>query len=430
MIYLKNQGVSENVISALLPAGPPSTPAPAGSAAPVPPPPPSATASGTPSAPTLAPTGSQEPPEPAGGTTTTAAPPATPAEPVVNADYVQEQLSPYGRWVDVPGYDRQCWQPSELPDGWRPYYDSGHWVYTDAGLYWQSDYPWGAIPFHYGRWAYVGGYGWIWAPGYEYAPAWVYWRHCDGYLGWAPLPYGAAWVSGVWWYHGVRVVDCDFGFGPRYFVFVDQRHFWEHDYHPFVVRGVERDRIYRISVINRVRVDERGRFVHEGLEREHLERLTGRRVEEVRHEELRNREHEALRVDHQRVMEHGGHASAVPKGEQHVQPERNAKSDEQHGKPEQHAQPEQRGQPEQHAQPQQQRQAQQQGRPEEHAQPQPQGQGQQQGPSQQQARPEQHGKPEDKGKPEEKGKDDQKNQNQSKGNTNQHFAQLKGSAGS
>ena len=30
----------------------------------------------------------------------------------------------------------------------------------------------------------------------EYAPAWVYWRHCDGYLGWAPLPYGAVWVAG------------------------------------------------------------------------------------------------------------------------------------------------------------------------------------------------------------------------------------------
>jgi hypothetical protein len=221
---------------------------------------------------------------------------ATSAEPVVNADYVQEQLTPYGTWVDVPGYGR-CWQPSELPDGWRPYYDSGHWVYTDAGLYWQSDYPWGAIPFHYGRWAYVGGYGWIWAPGYEYAPAWVFWRHCDGYLGWAPLPYGAVWVAGGWWeYRGVRVAaDYDFGFGPRFFVFVDHRHFWEHDYHPFVLRGEERDHIYRISVINRVRVDGHGRFVHEGLERDRLERFTGRKVEERSIGEVRERDHEVMR---------------------------------------------------------------------------------------------------------------------------------------
>jgi hypothetical protein len=306
-IYLKNQGVSENVISALQQAGPPSTLTPAISAAPVTPPPPPATTSGPPSAPAPAPTGSAGPPEPTGGPTTTAATPSTPAEPVLNANYVQEQLTPYGTWVDVPGYGR-CWQPSELPDGWRPYYDSGHWVYTDAGLYWQSDYPWGAIPFHYGRWAWAGDdYRWIWIPGYEYAPAWVFWRHADadGYLGWAPLPYGAVWVVGGWWeYRGVRVAaDYDFGFGPRFFVFVDHRHFWEHDYHPFVLRGGERDRIYRISVINRVRVDEHGRFVHEGLDREHLERFTGRKVDVVRHAELRNQEHEKLRVDRERVVE-------------------------------------------------------------------------------------------------------------------------------
>jgi hypothetical protein len=380
MIYLKNQGVSENVISALLQAGPASTPAPAVSALPVTPPPPAAT-SGASSAPAPASAGSEGPPEPTGGPTTTVASPATPAEPAVNADYVQEQLTPYGTWVDVPGYGR-CWQPSELPDGWRPYYDSGHWVYTDAGLYWQSDYPWGAIPFHYGRWAWAGDdYHWVWVPGYEYAPAWVFWRHCDGYLGWAPLPYGAVFVGGGWTYGGRRFgVDYDFGFGPRFFVFVDHQHFWEHDYHPFVLRGGERDRIYRISVINRVRLDEHGRFGHEGLDREHLERFTGRKVDVVRHEEVRNHEREALRNDHDRVMRNGG------------RPEVHGRPQEQRARPE-----EQRARPEeQHAKPQEQR-----------------------------AKPE-----EQRAKPEEKGKGDQKNQNQSKGNTNQHFAQLKDSAGS
>jgi hypothetical protein len=30
-------------------------------------------------------------------------------------------------------------------------------------------------------------YGWMWVPGYEWAPAWVSWRRNDDYYGWAPL---------------------------------------------------------------------------------------------------------------------------------------------------------------------------------------------------------------------------------------------------
>jgi len=307
MIYLKNQGVSENVISALLQAGPASTPPPPVNTPSVTPPPtPPAVTSGPPSTPAPARAGSEGPPEVGreGTSTATTAPP--PGEPVVNADYVQEQLSPYGFWVDVPGYG-QCWQPSELPNGWRPYYDGGHWVYTDAGLYWQSDYPWGAVAFHYGRWTWAGGYGWIWVPGYEYAPAWVFWRHADGYLGWAPLPYGAVFVDGGWMFRGRRfAVDYGFGFGASFFVFVGYDHLWERDYHRFILRGDEFHRIYGRSEISRLRRDEHGRFVHEGLDRAHLERLTGRKVDVVRHEEVRNREREALRVDRERVVaQHG-----------------------------------------------------------------------------------------------------------------------------
>jgi hypothetical protein len=223
----------------------------------------------------------------------------------VDADYVQQQLSPYGAWVVVPGYG-QCWQPAGLPPGWRPYYDSGHWVYTDAGLYWQSDYPWGAIPFHYGRWAYVGGYGWMWAPAYEYAPAWVFWRHADadGYVGWAPLPYGAVFVDGGWMFGGRRfAVDYDFGFGASFFVFVGYNHLWEPDYHRFALRGDDLHRVFRVSAINRIRRDERGRFAYEGLDRDHLEHLTGRKVDVVRHEDLQSRERAALQNDRAKVVE-------------------------------------------------------------------------------------------------------------------------------
>ena len=175
-----------------------------------------------------------------------------------------------------PGYG-ECWQPYGIAYGWRPYYDNGYWVYTDAGLYWQSSYAWGAIPFHYGRWAYVGGYGWIWAPAYEYAPAWVFWRHSGDYVGWAPLPYGAVFVDGGWGWHGHRYgADFDFGFGASFFIFVGGGHLWEHDYHHYTLRGDEFHRAFRASAVNRLYRDDHGRFIHEGLDREHLEHLTGR----------------------------------------------------------------------------------------------------------------------------------------------------------
>jgi len=308
ILYLKAQGVSQTVIATLLQAKPAGTPVPAGSTPP--PPPPETSSTGT--APALAP--SAVPPEAGSEPPTTAQASAPAAEPVVNFDYFQQQLSPYGNWVYVPGYG-QCWRPYGLAPGWRPYYDSGHWVYTDAGLYWQSDYPWGAVPFHYGRWAYVAGYGWIWVPAYDYAPAWVLWRNTDGYLGWAPLPYGAVWVSGGWWeYRGARVAaDFDFGLGVSFFVFVDSHHLWEHDYHPFVLHREELHRIYRASVINRFGRDEHGGFVQQGLDRERLGRLTGRTVEAVRHEELQRRDHEVLRADRDRVVRHESEPRREPR---------------------------------------------------------------------------------------------------------------------
>ncbi len=73
-----------------------------------------------------------------------------------------------------------------------------------------SDYSWGWAPFHYGRWAYTGGYGWGWIPGRTYSGAWVTWRTGGagyGYVGWAPL--GPTWG----WRNGAAV---GFGFAtPR-----------------------------------------------------------------------------------------------------------------------------------------------------------------------------------------------------------------------
>jgi len=258
---------------------------------------------------------------------------AVPAVPTL--DYFQSQLAPYGTWITLPDYGL-CWQPAVGP-AWRPYFDGGSWTYTDAGWYWQSDYPWGDIAFHYGRWAYTVT-GWVWVPGYDYAPAWVVWRHADadGYVGWAPLVPGAVYINGGWRYHGVAVAaDYDFGIGAGFFVFVDGGHFWDHDFHAYVV---PHDRLYyvygRSSYENHYHY-ENGRYYNDGMGRDRMAVLThrdvreiqARRVEEVRHEEehrnvvVRQEDihaHQAgARPDAQRTVEaHGapapGHETAEP----------------------------------------------------------------------------------------------------------------------
>ena len=224
--------------------------------------------------------------------------------PEVNQAYFQAQLTPYGTWMEVGGV--LCWRPDTAlranPD-WRPYYDMGRWVYTENGWFWQSDYGWGDIPFHYGRWFRDPVHGWLWAPDYTWGPAWVCWRHAetDGSIGWGPLPPGTMFVDGGWMYHGSRVaVGFDFGLGEGVFVFVGYDHF--HDGF-FRMRGreyafhVRPDRVhlfYGRSVLrNEFRMDGHGRFVNEGLGRERIERLTNHRVEVARFEER----HPAVRAE-------------------------------------------------------------------------------------------------------------------------------------
>jgi hypothetical protein len=207
-----------------------------------------------------------------------APPVAMVAPPTPTFDYFQAQLSPYGHWMDVPDVG-SCWVPNEASiPGWRPYVDAGHWEYTDAGEYWQSDYPWGEIAFHYGRWINDArtGFVWAWAPDYDWAPSWVSWRYADGgYIGWAPLPWGARFRAGVgleW--HGAVGVDISFGLGADAFVFVGGDHFMDRDYrHVMVDRERAREFYGHSEIHNGYRMDH-GRFVADGLGRERLAAVT------------------------------------------------------------------------------------------------------------------------------------------------------------
>jgi hypothetical protein len=138
----------------------------------------------------------------------------------VSVNVFYDSLAPYGEWLYVGQYGR-VWRPraSLVGIGFRPYATGGHWVYTDYGWSFESDYEWGWAPFHYGRWLLDPAVGWVWVPDTVWAPAWVDWRYGDGYIGWAPLaPIGAR-----------VVID---SYSPAW-CFVSSRHFLERDFYHY-----------------------------------------------------------------------------------------------------------------------------------------------------------------------------------------------------
>ena len=100
---------------------------------------------------------------------------------------IDATLDGYGQWIETDDYG-QVWRPDATVVGvdFTPYESGGSWEYTDAGWGFACDYPWGWLPFHYGRWAWFHGF-WGWVPGYHWGPAWVEWRHGGGVVGWRPL---------------------------------------------------------------------------------------------------------------------------------------------------------------------------------------------------------------------------------------------------
>jgi hypothetical protein len=172
------------------------------------------------------------------------APAASPEDEALDRDpraltYWNGHLDPYGAWVEDPSYGR-VWVPHSRVVGsdFAPYVSGGRWALDENDDWiWVSDYAFGGVVFHYGRWVWISGRGWAWIPGLRYAPAWVAWRTPVGgygYVGWAPLP--PAWV----WFGGVSVV---YGYGPYYpWVFCSS----DYLFYPHVHHHIIRDR-YRMT---------------------------------------------------------------------------------------------------------------------------------------------------------------------------------------
>jgi hypothetical protein len=153
-----------------------------------------------------------------------AAPRAVGAEDEVNFDYFYSALQNQGDWfgTDKYGYVFQPRAAAADPN-WRPYAD-GYWSFTDEGWTWISYEDFGWATYHYGRWAKLSEVGWVWVPGFEWAPAWVSWRTSpdysedapevadqsvdpdSDYIGWAPLPPEAMLYPGVGFVGGIDEV--------------------------------------------------------------------------------------------------------------------------------------------------------------------------------------------------------------------------------
>ncbi len=220
---------------------------------------------------------------------------APPAE--ITVDYFYDALAPYGTWVVVPGYGR-CWRPlvAVYSPGWQPYCQHGHWVYTDCGWYWVSDYSWGWCTFHYGRWFRDPRWGWCWHPDTVWGPSWVTWRYSGDYCGWAPLPPAATWTAGVGWsYRGAAVsASFDFDLTPDCFTFVPASHFCDARPWHYRVEAREAARIYhQTTVINDFSVH-RTVVVNDGIPVQHIEEITRRPVPTF---ELRDTERRMARAE-------------------------------------------------------------------------------------------------------------------------------------
>lgn len=124
-----------------------------------------------------------------GCVTVTPPPPPPPPPARVTIVTFYEALAPHGDWIFIAGFGH-VWRPRPqiVGVGFIPYATGGRWEYSELGWVFDSNWEWGTIVFHYGRWFHLDREGWLWVPDTVWGPAWVEWRYGGGYVCWAPLP--------------------------------------------------------------------------------------------------------------------------------------------------------------------------------------------------------------------------------------------------
>jgi hypothetical protein len=219
---------------------------------------------------------------------TTAAPPppetpvaavAAPEEPA-NVSYFYSSLAPYGTWVEIDDYGL-CWQPTVVVSNprWRPYCDSGRWIWSNQGWYWYSDYSWGWAPFHYGRWCDYPRLGWVWVPDTYWGPSWVSWRYSSSYCGWAPLPPACHYRPGFGFsYYGSSYgfsFGFDFGLSYHHYNYIPVNRFCDRSPGLHVLRGDRALSVHRgTTVVNNYVVGNNNTIINNGVGRDRIAAVT------------------------------------------------------------------------------------------------------------------------------------------------------------
>jgi hypothetical protein len=192
----------------------------------------------------------------------------------VSLSFFYDSLAPYGNWYASADFG-YVWRPAHVSIGWRPYVD-GRWVHSSYGWTFVSYDPWGWGPYHYGRWYLDPYYGWVWVPGYEWAPAWVSFYEGPGWIGWAPLPPRVSLSV---------VVGGAYRIDPRSYVFVESHHFLD-SHVGRRVQPVSRNSVLVKSARHVSRFDRVGTaVVNRGLSVDRIEKVTRQSVRTLRFED-------------------------------------------------------------------------------------------------------------------------------------------------
>ena len=193
-------------------------------------------------------------------------------EPVIDFNYFYSALLPLGEWIQL-SQDLVVWHPNGVSPNWRPY-TLGHWSLTDQGWFWDSDEEFGWAVYHYGRWYKDNNYGWIWTPGYDWAPSWVEWRHDNNFIGWAPLPPYATFNPD----NGQIDYSMDWKSNYDYWNFVPYSRFREQRLNSFLLMEPGVVSIFDHTTYSNNYSYDNGRIVNVGVDRPFLELKLGIRL--------------------------------------------------------------------------------------------------------------------------------------------------------
>ena len=188
-----------------------------------------------------------------------------------------DDLASYGTWVEVDPYG-WVWCPDDVPSAWQPY-TVGSWIYTDDGWFWFAEDPWGSVPYHYGRWTIDHHHGWVWVPGYVWAPAWVAWRYGSGWVGWAPLPPDVSWEIHV----GIvfSSFELDHHIDRHHWAFTRAQDFGTHRTRIRVERPDRNEKLLK-ETRNITRYAAGPRPVEEGMRPDLIQEIRGKKIERYR----------------------------------------------------------------------------------------------------------------------------------------------------